>query len=202
MLLLAQNLSIKDEYLSKSFKFFCLFLPYKVLLENKLSNRFGYAYLIFLIVFLYLATLLNPFFLLLDLCVFELIIFGSVGYLLIKFDKNYKEKLDSFLYTSYFRSYFLGNPLTKSIRLGVMTLGLWGAKVSSSCLEFSVATKLAKQWVLDAREVGLEPDISFFNEKFKEAHKNMPVQYSTTLVKEQVSKIGEIISTSSPTKEK
>ena len=172
-----------------------------MIIENKLSRRFGYSYTIFLYFSLWILITASPIFLILGFFVFELAFFGSIGYLLLRFDKSYKEKLDSFLYTSYFRFYFLGNPMGRHfahLRLATTGVCLWAVKVYGTVLELDAASKLAKQSVLDAREAGLEPDLKFFIEQQDKAYKNMPIEYTSNTIKEGVSKMTEMVYNTKP----
>ena len=128
-------------------------LPYRILLENSFRRKYEKTYM-FIFVF-YTLPLFSPYLILVNFYILNILFIGCCGYIYLKIYPKSVETLDAFLYKSYFREYFLGNPTSSAGKLAAGVVGAWAFKVTGSTIESTIATKQGLLTFKEMRESGV-----------------------------------------------
>ena len=166
--------------------YFEFLLPSRMLFENRVARFFGWAYTMFMVFLTFILPMISIYFL---FPIFYILTLGFEGTLLHIYIRLYPKeikRLDSFLYKSYFREYFLGNPGSKLSRfMGGAAVSYFGC-LGGLCIENKIALDNTVETIHEARKAGLEPDFNFFTQQLELNKREMPFHSTANRISELV----------------
>jgi hypothetical protein len=170
-------------------------LPYRILLENSFRRKYEKTYMFTFIFAFYTLPLFSPYLILVNFYILNILFIGCCGYIYLKIYPKSVETLDAFLYKSYFREYFLGNPTSSAGKLAAGVVGAWAFKVTGSGVENVTAMKYAVHSYKDMKEAGTpmpatsEEHIRLIRDLAADYKKSMPLEWTSNLIVDSINRV-------------